>query len=205
MKKVILKKNLLSSLACGLFLLGFAVSGNAVVINFDDHPDAAQGSYGAIGSNYHGFDFGATNGFNRMDWVDTVASSWPFGAHSGDFTMLNNYGGDALITQSGGGAFTFTGLWIEGWGNYVQNGYLEGFLGSVSQYSTSFIAGSTFGYVAGSSILIDQLRIHTDQNFLVDDLELNGHSQSVPEPGTLLLLGFGLAGLSAFRKRFALK
>lgn len=30
-------------------------------------------------------------------------------------------------------------------------------------------------------------------------------TSSVPEPGTLLLLGSGLAGLAAFRKRFALK
>jgi hypothetical protein len=202
MKRLISKKNLLSSLVLSLFLFGYVGVGNAVVITFDDVPGAVQNGYGPIGLNYHGFDFGATNQENRMDWIDTVGSSFPYGAHSGDFTMLNNYGGDAIITQTGGGTFTFTGLWIKGWSNASSDGYVEGIVNSVVQYHTTLVTGSTFGYVTGSAAPIDQLRISASL-FLVDDLELNGQQQSLPEPGTFLLLGLGLMGLAGVRKRLS--
>ncbi len=197
------RKSFLASLALGLLLLGNAVTAQAIVLTFDDIPGQTLNGYGPIGSNYHGFDFGATNYLNRMDWIDTGSSvsGWPFGARSGYFTMLNNYYGDAVITQTGGGTFTFTGMWIEGWSNLSQAGYVEGFLGGFSQYQTSFTAGSTFGYVTGSAAPIDKLVIHTTSNFLVDDLALNGGAP-VPVPATLLLLAPGLAGLAAVRRRF---
>ena len=89
-----MKFNLLAVL-----LILFTTSSQAAILTFDDIPGQSQNSYGAIG-NYQGYNFGATNSLNRLDWIDTVGSKWNNGSVSGDYTMLNNFSGSGIISFS---------------------------------------------------------------------------------------------------------
>lgn len=127
--------------SCALLFI-FIANGKAgaLTLTFDDIPGISQDSYGPIGS-YGGFDFGTANVHNRMDWIDTVGSPyWDFGSVSGDFTMLNNYGGSAIITSSTGADFTFDGLWARLWPDYTYATYR---LGNITGYKDGYIIFSS--------------------------------------------------------------
>lgn len=187
-----------------LFL--FSINANAVILTFDDYSGAsANNDYGAISGSYNGFDFGATNSRNRMDWIDTVDSSWNYGAVSGEVTMLNNYGGTGIITSSTGSNFTFTGLYARLWGgssDYYRTENIIGLINGVEVFNLAINLTSRWTYFVGNSISIDELRLDMGSYFLVDNLELNGsNSESVPIPTPLALLGLGLAAISWTKRK----
>jgi hypothetical protein len=181
-----------------------AANANASVLTFDDIPGAAQNRYGAIGT-YAGYVFGSTGDVNQMDWIDTVTSNefYNRGAVSGDFTMLNNNGGAAVIRKANGGAFTFGGLWAENWLDWdTAAGSLQGYLGGQLVWTSDVtLGGESFTWFAGTAGNIDELRIDFGEaQFLVDNLELND-AAAVPLPPTPALMGIGLAGLMLLRRR----
>ncbi len=174
---------------------------DAGVITFDDHPLATQNGVRGIG-NYAGFDFSPT-----LEVIDTVGSpSWNYGSVSGDFTMLNNYGGVGVVRDENLADFTFDGLWARTWSNYntPRTGYIRGF-NNGTEIWTSIINLTTswaqYGPVSG--LAIDELRLDLGNYFLVDDLALNeGTFSPVPDRGlTALLLGSCLLGLGFVRRR----
>ena len=203
-----MKKKILVALAVGFLVIGMVGMANAVVLTFDDHPDVLQNDAGPIGS-YGGFDFGSTNSHNRMDWSDTVNSVWSYGSVSGAFTMLNNYGGSAIITSSTALDFTFNGLWARVWGEDPNRSvYIEGFNDGASVLTLPFTLTQDWQFVSGSPVTIDELHIDFGNSFLVDNLGLNenGPDQNpVPEPSTIILLGFGLVGLAGVARKKMLK
>lgn len=196
-----MKRFLTAALLCACACAGTA---NASVLTFDDIPGAAQNRNGAIGT-YAGYVFGSTGDLNQMDWIDTVTTNefYNRGAVSGDFTMLNNYGGAAVIRKAGGGAFTFGGLWAENWLDWDSStGSLQGYLdGQLVWSSDVTLGGEAFTYFAGTAANIDELRLDFGGLFLVDNLELNDAAAAVPLPATPALMGIGLAGLSLLRRR----
>lgn len=94
-----------------------AGSAAADVLSFDNVPGGStQGRYGNVGT-YGGFAFS-----ENLKWIDTVGSSYNFGAVSGDFTLLNLSSGAGVVTASDGSDFTFGGLWAKVWGTPTDSG-----------------------------------------------------------------------------------
>lgn len=190
-----MKFNLLAVL-----LILFTTSSQAAILTFDDIPGQSQNSYGAIG-NYQGYNFGATNSLNRLDWIDTVGSKWNNGSVSGDYTMLNNFSGSGIITDQNNSDFSFDGLWAKTWGNArARTAYIRGFNNGSVIWTSQITLNSQFTYFSGVSGLIDELRLDLGNYFLVDNLALNETTQSVSEPASLALFGLGILTLVGIRR-----
>lgn len=173
----------------------------AEFLTFDNVPlGSLQNEYGDMPT-YKGFNFSST-----LDWIDTVDSTWNFGAHSGDFTLLNNYGGIGVITAVGDVDFTFDGLWAKKWntpagsgGSNYMFGVLSGFNDGLLVWAVSTSLNGSFQYFGAQSGAIDELQLGFGDYFLVDDIELN--SNIVPEPASMALWGIGALGIGLVARR----
>lgn len=176
-------------------------SAQATVITFEDAPGARQNSYLPIGPGYKGYTFSCHQcGENRLDVIDTVNSSWNLGAVSGDFTMLNNYGGNGIVRAADGSDFSFDGLWARTWYDAAPRGVsIVGLNNGQTVWTQNGTLTSSWAQFAGMNGAVDELRLNLGNWFLVDNLALNERG-TVPEPTSLLLAGLGLAALGAARR-----
>ena len=192
-----------------VFVLSMALlsaNASAVVLTFDDVPGGStQGGFGNMPT-YKGFNFSFT-----LDWIDLVGSSWPFGAHSGDFAILNNNAGVGVVTEAAGADFTFVGLWAKKWETPPDSGGADSLFGTLRGYNNGGLVWSVDTGVNGSyefygaqAGAIDELHLGFGKRFQVDDICLNDTScpsSAVPEPSTFALLGLAIAGFLGFRSR----
>ena len=180
----------------------FASSAQAEILTFDDIPGGSiHGWAGGNMPTYKGFNFS-----DKFVWID-LASSWRYGARSGDFALANNNGGAGMITSANSSDFSFDGLWAKKWATPPESGGLasffdtiQGFNNGVEVWSIDIALNGSYQFIAGQSQRIDELKLGRDY-FLVDDLALNQPSISVPEPSTLLLLSLGFLGLGLAKSR----
>lgn len=195
-----MKKLLIAALLCA-----GAGAANATVLNFDDIKGVKQDSYGPLVGSYAGYTFGTTGEEGAMYWIDTVTKNdlYNRGAVSGDFTLLNNDGGAAVIKKADGSQFTFGGVWAENWLSFdTSSGSLAGYKNGNLVWTTDVtLAGEAFSYFVGAAGNIDELRLDFGGNFLVDNLALNERSADVPLPATPALMGIGLTGLGLLRRK----
>lgn len=175
----------------------------ADTLTFDDVPGGSIQNWVGDMPTYKGFNFSYT-----LDWVDVVGSSWNYGAHSGDFALLNNYGGVGVVVDAGGFDFTFDGLWAKQWGTAPNSGGIDTLFGTISGYKDGSLVWSTNTALNGSykffgpqSGLIDELRLGMGNHFLADDISLN--MSPVPTPSSFAALaGMGAVGtIAAVRRR----
>lgn len=125
---------------------------------------------------------------------------------SGRYVAFNHAGFSAPAEVSGGSTFTFNSAYIA---TYSVPGTVsvKGFLGATELFST-LVAGSstTTSNVVFNWGGIDRVSFSLldGPNLLIDDMVFDGVTVDpviTPEPVTMVLLGSGLAGIGAARRR----
>lgn len=180
-------------------LIFFSQSISAAVLTFDDVPGGSiKDSFGDMPI-YQGYSFSST-----LDWIDVEGPSYYYGAHSGDFALINNESGAGMIVEAATSDFTFGGLWAKKSRTLPDSGGRDTLFGTLSGYNDGNLVwelatglNGSYEYYAAQAGLIDQLRLDFGNFFLVDDLELN----AVPVPAAAWLFGSGLIALLGVARR----
>lgn len=186
----------------------------AQLATFDDLPGCIPSNTGGtlIGNGYSGFNW---NNFYVADGPNTATAQGGPGYANGTITQrciaLNGFGNPSELTANSD--FTFNGGF-----------FTAAFSNSLSVLITGFDAGNT--QLFSQTLLLDttgpqllnvnwaglrRVRFESGNNqpgsqFVFDNFRFNNTpdpSIPVPEPGALLLLGSGLVGLVAVRRRRA--
>ena len=187
----------------GLSLLAsVAQPANATTLTFDDiQGGSIQDTFGDMPI-YEGFLFSST-----LDWIDLVLSSWHFGAHSGEFGILNIAGGVGVVKASDGSDFTFDGLWAKSWATDPQSGGVNSLFGTLSGYNNGLQVWSvatslngTYKFYGPQAGAIDELQLGFGDYFIVDNLLLNEPAAVSDSTSTLpLMILVGLLAVAVQR------
>ena len=198
-------KSVLAALA--VWIIGSS-SASATTLTFEDVPGSTSNWYGDIPT-YQGFIFNYT-----LDWIDLVDSYWSYGAKSGEFAVLNNYGGTGVISAANGGHFSFDGLWAKAWGTQPESdgfsnlfGFLEGWSDGQRVWGIDTALNGSYQHFGPQAGLIDELHLGFGNHFLADDIQLTEHVSvggevaAVPLPSSLGLLLGGVGGIAFAARR----
>lgn len=179
--------------------IAFSAAANATVVTFEESNSLT--SNGLTMSN-----------FNRLQCSTyfTQDTGYCRGLASGDWLTFAY--GSATVTKTAGGTFTFNGANLTAAWNDNMNIDVIGYRNNVAVYTQTKIVSDDFTtYFTFNYLNIDKLVIKpyggTDAGTpgggelaAIDNFTFN---QAVPEPGSIALLGLGLAVFAAARRRKA--
>ena len=159
----------------------------ATFITFDDIPSSAQDTDFAV--YFHkGYDFSG-----NLFWIDVEGSyeqDWAFGAHSGEFALLNIVMERGSIRRMTRDDFTFDGLWAKKWRTLPESGGEDALFGHLTGlrdgeviWTISTGLNGSYKYFEPQPGLIDELILGFGSAFLVDDILLNAHVVEQPIAG----------------------
>jgi hypothetical protein len=201
-----MKKN--SALLVCFFLVLFTAQTKADVINFDD----LHGSF--IPANYKGFTWDSLFRLIQQDnYQNAFGNTYSFPSSP---NAAFNGDGVLSITLTASSPFDFEGAWFTAWAynNSVGLFCCTATAVKVLGYNGATLIGTAsmalptdrFAWLGAGFLGVDRLVFENEgipeKWWLMDDFTYN-NSNSVPEPGSLLLLGIGLSGIAlvAWRRR----
>ena len=176
----------------------------ALILTFDDHPNASINSYGSIGT-YNNFYFASVTSLYPPAWFDLTNSYdySSYGTKSGNFAMSAGLGTSSII-QIDDIDFYFEGIWVANGSSSNNNLKILGYNNEELVFQKIVFIGPNdyheWIYIEGQSVLLDSLTLTYNGGFIVDDLELTIPTLATPEPATIYLFFTGLAGIFFIRR-----
>lgn len=175
---------------------------HSTVLTFEDRPASAA----FFLADYHGFTFG-TNSLATTAWFSTGVVNAGYAPSSGSNYISTDFqlyapGLASEPTQAITSAvdFVFDGAFFTGFDGIFYNLYNDGIL--VHTSANTFIDATPRFVGSGYAGAVDEVVVYGRQGYYaLDDFTFHAVANSVPEPGSFALLGLGLAGLVATRRR----